>query len=385
MDFNFDEEITERSEDSLKWNSAGKNVLPMWVAEMDFRLPEFLKEELIRKISAGSFGYFKLSEEFFKAVQFWLQSHHQLDVEKDFILPVPGVMSAVSAIINTFTESGDQIIIQPPVYNHFFNTIKNSEREIVENELILNGNQYEIDFKDLETKASDPKAKILLICNPQNPIGKVWRRETLEKIAAICEKNDVMLISDEIHADLSFKKYTPFYSVATDFNIEFFTVHSPCKAFNFPGLPIGYVLSNDNLQFSAIEKMLESRENISVNTLSVTALVASYNHGEKWLDKVKNYIHANYLFLNNFIKNHLPQIGVLPLEATYLVWLDCRKLNLNSDEITEKLLKNHHLLLNSGSMYGKSGDGFLRINIACTRKNLETGLSQLREFVNDLS
>ena len=385
MNYNFDEERNLRTADSLKWNAAKEEVLPMWVAEMDFRLPDFIQNALTERISEGSFGYFQLPQDFFSVIQFWQKKRHQIYVDQDFILPVPGVMASVSAIIEAFTEKGDQIIIQPPVYNHFFNTIKSSERKIVENNLILNKNRYQIDFNDLKEKAAKPETKILLLCNPQNPVGRVWSREELEETAEICAENNILVISDEIHADLAFEKYTPFFDVAKDSAVQFFTVHSPCKAFNFPGLPVGYVISTDFSGLKNIEKTLESREQISVNALSVVALKSAYTFGENWLDEVKIYIQKNYFYLKEFIQKNIPQIEVLPLEATYLLWLDCRKLNVNSDKIAQQLLENHQLLINSGLMYGEAGDGFLRINIACTEKNLRSGLERLRDFVLNIS
>lgn len=380
--YNFDEIVSRRSTDSVKWDLAKDDVLPMWVADMDFKTAPEITEAIVEKVSQGVFGYGLVPANFFDAIIHWWKETHQFNIKKEWILPGPGMIPTLSAILRTFVKPEENIIIQPPVYNHFYNFFENCEFGVVENNLIYNNGTYEIDFDDLEFKASDSKVKVLLLCNPHNPVGRVWKRNELEKIAEICAKHKVMVVSDEIHADLVYEghQHIPFASVAENYDLESVTCGSPCKTFNLAGLPISYVISQNVEILNKIHKTFEIQETSYPNPIAATALIAAYQNGNNWLDELKIYLGENYQYLLEFIKENIPEIKVLPLEGTYLVWLDCHSLKKTSDDLSKILLEEEKLWVNSGTMYGKAGEGFLRINIACTKANLADGLNRLKDF-----
>lgn len=383
MKYNFDEIIPRKNTNSVKWDLAkDAEVLPMWVADMDFKTAPEIIETLAEKVSHGVFGYSIIPENFHQSIIDWWKDYHQFNIEKEWLLPVPGMILSLSAIVRTFIKPGENIILQTPVYNHFFTIVDSCSCNLVENNLIYKNGNYEIDFDDLEIKASDSKTKMLLISNPHNPVGRVWTKSELEKIAEICSKNKVMVVSDEIHADLVFEnhKHIPFASVAADYDLISVTCGSPCKSFNLSGLPISYIISQDKNILNQIHKTLEIQETNYPNPMAADALITAYTKGKDWLDELKIYLWENYQFLIKFCREHLPKIKVVPLQATYLVWLDVSFLNKTSDEISKNLFDEEKLWINSGTMYGKAGEGFLRINIACTRETLLQGLKRLKRF-----
>lgn len=385
--YNFDEIINRRGTDSVKWDLASdREVLPMWVADMDFKTAPEIIEALLQKVSHGIFGYSNIPEDFFDAVMSWWKEIHHFNLKKEWILPGPGMIPTISAILRTFVQADENIIIQPPVYNHFYNFIDNCKFGMVENKLIYQSEKYQIDFEDLELKASDPKASLLLLCNPHNPVGRVWKRSDLEKIAEICAKYKVMIVSDEIHADLVFDGYQhiPFASVAENYDLKSVTCGSPCKTFNLAGLPISYVISDNKEILDTIHKTFEIQETSYLNPLAATALTAAYRNGSEWMNELKMYLYENYQYLLNYINRNLPGIKVLPLEATYLVWLDCRSLHETSYKLAKNLLQDEKLWINSGTMYGSAGEGFLRINIGCPQKILAEGLKRLEKGLKKL-
>ena len=381
--YNFDEIIERRGTNSVKWDLAtDAEVLPMWVADMDFKTAPEITEAILNKVSHGVFGYSITPPQFYDAIIDWWKDIHQFSIQKEWILPGPGMIPTLSAILRTFVKSGENIIIQPPVYNHFYHFFENCGFGLVENNLIYENETYQIDFDDLEFKASNPDTKMLLLCNPHNPVGRVWKKNELEKIAEICSKHRVIVVSDEIHAGLVFEghQHIPFVSIAEKYNLESVTCGSPCKTFNLSGLPISYLISKNKNTLDEIHKTFEIQETSYPNPIAVTALIAAYQNGREWMDELKIYLYENYLYLLEFINQKLPEIKVLPLEATYLVWLDCRTLNKNSDELSKILLKDEKLWVNPGTMYGNAGEGFLRINIGCPREILADGLNRLKNF-----
>ncbi|CAD7816344.1 Cystathionine beta-lyase PatB [Chryseobacterium aquaeductus] len=383
--YNFDEIIDRRGTNSVKWNLAkDQSVLPMWVADMDFKTAPEITEAILKKLSHGVFGYSNIPADFFESIINWWKEIHHFNIEKDSILTGPGMIPTLSAILRTFVKSGENIIIQPPVYNHFYTLLENCEFGMTENNLIYQNGIYAIDIDDLERKASDPKTKLLLLCNPHNPVGRVWKRDELEKIAEICSKNQVIVVSDKIHADLVFEghKHIPFASVAESFDLISFTCGSPCKTFNLSGLPISYIISENKEALKNLQKTFEIQETNYPNPIAAEALIAAYTQGKEWLDELKIYLYDNYQYLLKFFEQNLPGIKVIPLEATYLVWLDCKSLKISSKELTEILLEEEKLWLNPGTMYGGAGEGFLRINIACPRELLIEGLEKLQRFYN---
>ena len=381
--YNFDEIINRRGTHSVKWDLAKDvEVLPMWVADMDFKTAPEITVAILKKVSHGVFGYGFTPPDFFDAIIDWWKEIHHVNIKKEWILPGPGMIATLSAILRTFVKPGEKIIIQPPVYNHFYTFLENGELDKVENNLIYQNGTYQIDFQDLERKASDPKTTLLLLCNPHNPVGRVWTRGELEKIAEICSKHQVMVVSDEIHADLVFEgqQHIPFVSIAENYDLEALICGSPCKTFNLAGLPISYVISENAEVLNQIHQTLKIQEMSDPSPIAAEALIAAYKNGKEWVKELKIYLYENYDYFLEFMKKHLPKITVIPLEGTYLVWLDCRSLNINGDEPSRVLLEEQKLWVNPGSMYGHAGEGFLRINIGCPRRVLEEALKRLHDF-----
>ncbi|TXF79478.1 MalY/PatB family protein [Chryseobacterium sp.] len=383
--YDFDEIIDRRGTDSVKWDLAqDPEVLPMWVADMDFRTAPEITEALINKVSGGLFGYGSIPENFYESIIGWWRDVHHFTVRREWILAGPGMIPTLSAIVRTFLKPGESMIIQPPVYNHFFTVIENCGMHLVKNNLIFENGDYKIDFEDLETKAADPGTKLLLLCNPHNPVGKAWQKKELEKIAEICSRHEVMVVSDEIHADLVLKghQHHPFVGAAEGYALRHITCGSPCKTFNLASLPIAYSISPDLQVLERIRKTLEMQETAYPNPLAAEALIAAYTNGRAWLEELKDYLAGNFEYLQQFCTEYLPEVLVIPLQATYLVWLDCSALNEDSAGLTKILLDEEKLWLNPGTMYGESGEGFIRINIACPRELLSWGLSRLRNYRN---
>lgn len=383
MKYNFDEIIQRKNTNSVKWDLTNdQEVLPMWVADMDFKTAPEITQAILDKIVNGVFGYGIIPENFNDAVIDWWRDNHDFIIKKDWLLPVPGMILSLSAIVRTFVKPDENVILQTPVYNHFFTIVDSCSCNLVENNLIYENGNYFIDFNDLEIKASDPKTKLLLISNPHNPVGRVWTKAELEKMAEICAKHNVMIVSDEIHADLVFEnhQHIPFAKIAENFDLLSVTCGSPCKTFNLSGLSISYIISKDKNVLNQIYKTLEVQETIYPNPIAADALIAAYTKGKDWLEELKIYLWENYQYLLSFCKENLQNITVVPLQATYLVWLDCRFFNKTSDELSKILLEEEKLWINSGTMYGKAGEGFLRINIACPRQLLVDGLKRLKNF-----
>ena len=386
MKYVFDELIDRRRSDSVKWDWAEEDVLPMWVADMDFRTAPELTEALSAKISTGIFGYHTVPERFTQAIIDWWRINHQFNIEREWLLPATGVLPSIAAILRTFVKEDETIILQTPTYNHFFVILENAGYELVCNDLRYDNGSYTVDLDDLEAKASDPRARLLILCNPHNPVGRVWKKAELEKIAAICAAHDVMVVSDEIHSDLVFEdyKHTPFAAVAQRFGTLAITCGSPCKTFNISGLPISYLIATDKDILEKVEKTLVMQENSYPNPIAVEALIAAYGKGKPWMEELKAYLAGNYSYLEAFCKEHLPQVRVVRPEATYLVWLDCSALQMSSEELSDILLKEGKLWLNAGTIYGAAGEGFLRMNIGCPRMLLKEGLNRLKKVLDTL-
>lgn len=385
LKYNFDEIVPRRNTHSYKWDSSeDQDVLPMWVADMDFRTAPAIIEALHRRVEHGIFGYTKVPQRYFDAVTGWFQKKHGFEIQKDWILFTTGVVPALSAIIKALTRPGDKVLVQSPVYNCFFSSIRNDECEMISNDLIYSGGKYTVDFDDLEEKAADPQVKLLLLCNPHNPVGRAWTREELKRIGEICLKNKVRIVSDEIHCDLVYNghKHIPFASLGPEFLHNSVTCLASGKTFNLAGLQVANIVSADEGIREKIDKALNINEVCEINSFAVEALIAAYEEGEEWLEEVKSYLYSNYIYLKNYFLEHLPQLTVLPLEATYLVWVDCSTLKLTSTEITRQLLEREKLWVNEGTIYGKAGEGFIRLNIACSRELLIQGLTKIKNWMD---
>ena len=385
MDYNFDEIILRRDTNSYKWDSSSdREVLPMWVADMDFRTAPSIIKALRERVEHGIFGYTRVPDSYYDAVIGWFKRRHAWEIRKEWIIYTSGVVPAVSAVIKALTVPGDKVVVQTPVYNCFFSSIRNNGCEIVANPLCCdNNNRYYIDFDDLEQKVSDDKVKILLLCNPHNPVGRVWTKEELMQIGNICLRHNVTVVSDEIHCELVFPEYhyIPFASLSDEFLKHSVTCISPSKAFNIAGLQIANIVACDDDMRKKIDKAININEVCDVNPFGVIATVAAYKEGEEWLTCLLAYLEENYRCMSEFIAGYLPDFPITKMEGTYLVWMDCRILRKSSDELEQLLLTENKLWLNAGTMYGEEGEGFMRWNIACPRSMLIKGLEKFRDFV----
>lgn len=385
MKYNFDEIVPRRGTNSYKWDSAGDaDVLPMWVADMDFRTAPSVVEALKRRVEHGIFGYVRVPDTYYEAITGWFAGRHGWQIEKEWIIYTTGVVPALSAVIKALTTPGDKVIVQTPVYNCFFSSIRNNGCEVAANPLIYTDGTYQMDFIDLERKAADPSVKVLLLCNPHNPAGRVWTKQELTRLGEICLRNNVWVVADEIHCELVFPGHTyiPFASVSEEFQMHSVTCTSPSKAFNLAGLQIANIVSADADIRMKINKAININEVCDVNPFGVEALIAAYNDGEEWLEELNQYLFANYHCLRAYFDKYLPEFPVMPLEGTYLVWVDCSTLKQSSEDIVKTLLEKEKLWVNEGNLYGEAGEGFVRINIACPRQRLIEGLNRMRRALS---
>lgn len=383
MKYDFDEIIPRRGSNSYKWDSKHDNfLLPMWVADMDFRTAQPIIDRLEKRVRHGIFGYAKVPDSYYEALIFWFLKHYDFNIRKEWILYTSGVVPALSAVIKALTSPGDKVIVQEPVYNCFFSSIRNNGCETVSNDLIYENGCYTIDFDDLEAKACDPKARVMLLCNPHNPVGRVWTAEELTRIGEICIKHQVKIISDEIHCDLVHPgfKHIPFASLNHDFLQHSVTCTAPSKTFNLAGIQVANILAPDEEIRRKIDKALNINEVCEINVFAIEALIAAYDEGEEWLIQLKEYLYQNYQFLKTFINTNLPRLKVLPLEATYLAWIDCKTLGIPSSGIAQLLLEKEKVWVNEGTLYGDNGEGFIRLNIACPRQLLSDGLTAIKNI-----
>lgn len=383
MKYDFDKTIDRRATNSYKWDSAPEGVLPMWVADMDFRTAPAIIDALQKRVAHGIFGYTRVPDAYYDAVTSWFSRRHGWDIDRKWIIYTSGVVPAVSAVIKALTVPGDKVIVQTPVYNCFFSSIRNNGCEIVSNPLRRTADTYEMDFDALERCAADPRAKVMLLCNPHNPAGRVWTPDELTRLGNICLRNGVTVVADEIHCELVYQgfKYTPFASLSDAFLHRSVTCVSPSKAFNIAGLQIANIVAFDNDLRSRIDKAININEVCDVNPFGVAATIAAYNEGEEWLNQLVDYLHGNYEAMAEFCRRELPEFPITRLEGTYLVWMDCSSLGMPSDALEHALLDDARLWLNAGTMYGAEGEGYMRWNIACPRSVMLDGLNRFLNFV----
>lgn len=383
MKYDFDKTIDRRATNSYKWDSAPEGVLPMWVADMDFRTAPAIIDALQKRVAHGIFGYTRVPDAYYDAVTSWFSRRHGWNIDREWIIYTSGVVPAVSAVIKALTVPGDKVIVQTPVYNCFFSSIRNNGCEIVSNPLRRTADTYEMDFDALERCAADPRAKVMLLCNPHNPAGRVWTPDELTRLGNICLRNGVTVVSDEIHCELVYQgfKYTPFASLSDAFLHRSVTCVSPSKAFNIAGLQIANIVAFDNDLRSRIDKAININEVCDVNPFGVAATIAAYNEGEEWLNQLVDYLHGNYEAMAEFCRRELPEFPITRLEGTYLVWMDCSSLGMPSDALEHALLDDARLWLNAGTMYGAEGEGYMRWNIACPRSVMLDGLNRFLNFV----
>lgn len=383
MKYDFDKTIDRRATNSYKWDSAPEGVLPMWVADMDFRTAPAIIDSLQKRVAHGIFGYTRVPDAYYDAVTSWFSRRHGWDIDREWIIYTSGVVPAVSAVIKALTVPGDKVIVQTPVYNCFFSSIRNNGCEIVSNPLRRTADTYEMDFDALERCAADPRTKVMLLCNPHNPAGRVWTPDELTRLGNICLRNGVTVVADEIHCELVYQgfKYTPFASLSDAFLHRSVTCVSPSKAFNIAGLQIANIVAFDNDLRSRIDKAININEVCDVNPFGVAATIAAYNEGEEWLNQLVDYLHGNYEAMAEFCRRELAEFPITRLEGTYLVWMDCSSLGMSSDALEHALLDDARLWLNAGTMYGAEGEGYMRWNIACPRSVMLDGLNRFLNFV----
>lgn len=386
MKYDFDEIIPRRHTNSYKWDGAtDSDVLPLWVADMDFRTAPAITEALKQRVEHGIFGYTRVPDEYYEAVTAWFKRRHGWDIRREWMIYTSGVVPAISAIIKALTGPGDKVLVQTPVYNCFFSSIRNNGCEVASSPLVYEDRTYRMDLEDLERKASDEKTKVMLLCNPHNPAGRVWTREELTAVGEICIRHGVTVVSDEIHCELVYSghRHIPFASISDDFLRHSVTCVSPSKAFNIAGLQIANIIAPDETMRRRIDKAININEVCDVNPFGVIATMAAYNEGEEWLGQLLDYLWQNYLFLVEFCRTHLPDFPVARLEGTYLAWMDCRTLGIGSEELEQLLVGEAKLWLNAGTMYGAEGEAFMRWNLACPRSVLKQALARFKAFVEN--
>jgi cystathionine beta-lyase len=404
MKYNFDVEVDRRNSNSVKWEfmQSGKDlltfehtqrffgddrILPMWVADMDFKCPQPVVDALTARAQHGIYGYSAPTQEFYRSVVQWMQRRHGWEISPEWICITPGVVPALNMLVRAFVSYGDRVLIQPPVYYPFYGAIENNNAELALNPLVYRDGRYRMDFKCLEVSCSDPKVKLAILCNPHNPVGRVWTREELTQFGEICIDNNVLVVSDEIHGDLIYKghTFTPFANVSEVFARNSATCTSPSKTFNLAGLQTScIVIPNHDLR-SRFERILQSNGLFGIGTFGVVALQAAYDHGEEWLVQLLEYIEGNLDYLEQYVAEHIPQLTVVRPEGTYLVWLDCRRLQLGKWELKRFMLEEARVYLDEGFIFGPEGEGFERINIACPRAVLVEALDRIRQAVGGLA
>lgn len=379
--FDFDTVINRRGTNSYKWDIVKEeDVIPLWVADMDFKAAPAILEALKKQVEHGVFGYTLVPDSYYEAIINWFARRHNWQIDRSWIIYTTGVVPAVSCAIKALTLPGEKVLIQTPDYNCFFSSIKNNGCEVAENELVRRGDSYEVDFEDFERQCADEKTTVFLLCNPHNPAGRVWTKEELERMNDICLTHGVRVISDEIHCELVMPghRFTPFAAISDACRDNSVVLNSPTKAFNIAGLQIANIICADPAMRRRIDRAVNINEVCDVNPFGVVALQAAYNESEEWLDSLNHYIWGNYLALKEFIAKELPRLEVARLEGTYLAWVDIKATGLTSDEAYEKLMKEGRVYVNSGTMYGRrAGEGYLRINLACPRATLLEGMKRM--------
>jgi cystathionine beta-lyase len=403
MIYDFDTEIDRRGTHCNKWefmpdadhmNSVQTDafmgedrILPMWVADMDFSTPPAVVEALIGRARHGIFGYTGRTREFDEAVVGWMKRRHGWHIDPQWISNTPGVVSALFMSVRSFTDVGDGVLIQPPVYHPFYNAIERSQRRVVLNPLKHEDGRYCMDFTDLEQKTRDPSVKLAFLCHPHNPVGRVWTKDELTRFGEICMKNNVLVISDEIHGDLIFPgiKYTAYATLGEDFAQNSVVCTAPSKTFNLAGLKTSNIIIKDEALRNSFERTLEKNAVYGLNPFGVAALIAAYRHCDEWLEQLMQYVADNLSFMEQFISRHLPSLKVIRPEGTYLVWLDCRGLGLSADELHQLFVDDARVLCDDGGLFGPEGAGFQRINIACPRSILREALNRLKNAVSALA
>lgn len=386
---NFDIVIDRHNTNCIKYDMPkrfGKqdNVLPMWVADMDFRTSSYIQDAVKERAEHGIFGYSDSQEEYFQSVRNWMKRHHQWDVKPNWLIKTPGVVYALATAVKAFTKPDESVLIQEPVYYPFRNMIKANDRNVVNSPLVQDGNgRYQMDFKDLEEKIVQENVKLMFLCNPHNPVGRVWTREELKQLGDICLRHHVIVVSDEIHADFIWKgTHQVFADIAEKYQNITITCTSPSKTFNIAGLNVSNIfIPNCGLR-RKFRKELKATGQDEINVFGLTAVVAAYENGEEWYQAMLSYVEENIRFVREYLKVHIPKIRLVEPEGTYLLWLDFRELGWSSEELEECIVQKAGLWLDRGNMFGSDGEGFERMNVACPKCIVQKALEKLEMAVN---
>lgn len=387
MNFDFNERTTRRGTMSYKWDMGEKlfgdpDVLPLWVADMDFKCPPAVIRAVSDRAAQGMYGYTIRTEEYTEAITGWFGRRHQWNLKADWLTDSPGVVPSLSLAVQMLTEPGDAVILQSPVYNPFYDVILKNGRVLAESPLILNNGRYEMDY-DLLEKWMREGAKLLLLCSPQNPGGRVWTKEELVRLGDLCVRYDVKVVADEIHCDLVFPEHRhyPFASISEAYAERTVTCLAPSKTFNIPGLQTSFtVISNPEMR-RQFEDRIHTLGLGSVNYFGPAATIAAYDESEPWLDELLNYVKSNHVYTIEFLSERLPMLHPVRSEGTYLLWVDCRELGLSRAQLKQLMYKEAKIAFTEGSIYGKGGEGFLRINLACPRELLTEALERFVQAV----
>jgi cysteine-S-conjugate beta-lyase len=398
--YNLDIEIPRQNTYAAKWSNIydaenpdilhltdqyfGDNrTLPLWVADMDFPAPQPVIDALVSRAKHGIYGYTIRDEHYDQAVVSWMQRRHNWPVNPQWLSITPGVVTALNNLVQAFVKPGDKVLIQPPVYHPFYSTIKNNKAKIAANPLLYENGRYFMDFDDLHNKVADPQVTMAILCSPHNPVGRVWTAEELTRFGEICLANGVLVVSDEIHADLTFlgSVFTPFAGINNAFAQNCVVCTAPSKTFNLAGLKTSNIIIPDPEKREAFQKQLTANGIHGLNPFGAEALKAAYNKGEPWLTQVLVYIEENFRYLDDFIARNIPQIKVVPLQGTYLVWLDCLELGLSPKALRKLFLDDAKVCLDDGYIFGPEGAGFQRVNIACPRPILVEALDRIQRTI----
>lgn len=380
--YDFDEIIYRRNTNSAKWDEVKDDLLPMWVADMDFKSPPEVIMALQERVKHGVFGYSGSCNGWYEALAKWMNKRFGWEIKKEWLTTSPGVVPALDMLVRALTQPGDRVVIQTPVYHPFFTVVRNNGRELIENPLHFDGRKYHMDLDDLRQQL-DERTKLLILCSPHNPAGRVWSREELMALGQLCLEHGIIVIADEIHSDLVFPEYqhTVFASISPEFEQNCVICNAPSKTFNIAGIQASSIIIPNNDIRAAYNHVLHTGELGLPNVFAAAALEAAYTWGEDWLEELVVYIRDNYRFARDFIEQRIPELKVTDSEGTYLMWLDCRGLGMNDEQLDEFIREKAHLALSPGHIFGNVGSGFQRMNIGCSRVLLEQGLQLLEKAV----
>ncbi|MFT8316951.1 MAG: MalY/PatB family protein [Sporolactobacillus sp.] len=387
----FQQIMDRRGTASVKWDEAdqlfgGKDLLPMWVADMVFPAPVQVTEALRKRVEHAIYGYTFRSDNYLKSVQRWMQSRQNWSIETEWICHSPGVVTALNLIVDGFTEPDDKILIQPPVYPPFRKSAENQNRDLVTSPLIYEQGTYRMDFKDLDRKLADPRVRLMILCSPHNPAGRVWTEEELRTLAELTQRHDVLVVSDEIHGDLilDHRRHLPFASLSADAAARSIVCTAPSKTFNLAGLQMSnIIIANEKLRKTYLHQLRRFSLN-EPTSLGVVAAEAAYTYGAEWLDQCIAYIQGNRDFVRRYLETQIPQLVLTPLEGTYLGWIDCRALEMTNTALQDLMVHQAHLAVNPGHTFGKEGSGFIRINIACSRELVKKAMDRLFQAMTSI-